>query len=249
MTVPRTDWPCIQTVGITGLLVRFGDTLNDASNRAALAFRAAVEAEGWPDVVESSSTLASCFVRFDPVSADPDALARKLADLLARQDWYAAAPPAGRKLWRIPCLYEGPRAPQLAEAAELAGLSPAAAIESLSTARTRVLTLGFAPGQPYLGALPDIWDLPRQSDLTPRVPIGALVVAIRQFVLFATTAPTGWRHVGQTAFLGYRPDADAPFALRPGDEVEFPPVSEAEYDARCVTDPSGLGGATSEVLP
>ncbi|WP_424970725.1 5-oxoprolinase subunit B family protein [Dinoroseobacter sp. S76] len=243
-----SPWPQIRPVGVTGLLVSFGDSLTDRANRAALAFRASLEAERWAEVAETSSTLASCFVRFDPVTTDPEALEARLAGLLGARDWYGAAPPEGRKLWRIPCVFGGARAPQLAEAAERAGLSLPDAIAQLSTTRVRVLTLGFAPGQPYLGTLPEAWDLPRQTGLTPKVPEGALVLAIRQFVLFATSAPTGWRHVGQTAFRGYRPEAEAPFALRPGDEVTFPAVDEATYLDQCEADPSGLGGATSEPL-
>lgn len=243
-----SPWPQIRPVGVTGLLVSFGDSLTDRANRAALAFRASLEAERWAEVAETSSTLASCFVRFDPVTTDPEALEARLAGLLEARDWYGAAPPEGRKLWRIPCVFGGTRAPQLAEAAGQAGLSLPDAITQLSTARVRVLTLGFAPGQPYLGTLPEVWDLPRQTGLTPKVPEGALVLAIRQFVLFATSAPTGWRHVGQTAFRGYRPEAEAPFALRPGDEVTFPAVDEATYLNQCEADPSGLGGATSEPL-
>lgn len=246
MTAP---WPQIRPVGVTGLLVSFGDTLSDPANRAALAFRAAVEAEGWAEVLETSCTLASCFVRFDPVETDPAPLEARLAALLASRDWTEAPFPEGRRLWRIPCVFGGKLAPQLEEAASAAGMSPDAAIDSLSQARTRVLTLGFAPGQPYLGTLPEAWDLPRQTALTPRVPHGALVLAIRQFVLFATTAPTGWRHVGQTAFTGYRPGTERPFALRAGDEVEFPAVSEEEYARSCQSDPTGLGGATWEALP
>ncbi|WP_424968298.1 5-oxoprolinase subunit B family protein [Dinoroseobacter sp. S375] len=243
-----SDWPCIRPVGVTGWLVSFGDTLTERANRAALAFRASLESERWAEVAETSSTLASCFVRFDPVTADADALEARLSALLVARDWYAAAPPEGRRLWQIPCVFGGPRAPQLEEAAAQAGLSPTEAVAMLSSARVRVLTLGFAPGQPYLGTLPEAWDLPRQTGLTPRVPVGALVLAIRQFVLFATSAPTGWRHVGQTAFRGYRPEAEQPFALRPGDEVVFPAVDEATYLDRCDADPSGLGGATSEPL-
>jgi allophanate hydrolase subunit 1 len=68
----------------------------------------------------------------------------------------------------------------------------------------RVLAVGFAPGQPYLGPLGEEWNLPRLKALQ-QVPAGALVQAISQFVLFTGPAPTGWRHVGQTAFRCFRP--------------------------------------------
>ena len=125
-------------------------------------------------------------------------------------------------------------------------MSAEEAVASISEARVRVQTIGFAPGQPYLGQLPEAWDIPRQSQLTDKVPVGALVVAVRQLVLFSVTTPTGWRHIGQTGFKLFRPDSDTPFVLRPGDEVQFDPV-DAETFARMEADGPD-GGATSEVM-
>jgi inhibitor of KinA len=182
--------------------------------------------------------LVSTYLRFDPLHMPFDRLAMILTDRLTAEDWYAAPLPTGRRLLHIPTVYGTDLAPQLDEAAQVAGLDAAAAVASLSQARVRVTAIGFAPGQPYLGSLPEAWDIPRQSGLTPRVPEGALVVAIRQFVLFAVSAPTGWRHVGQTAAPLYRPDREEPFLLRPGDEVVFEAVPREAWD-RLQTDPAG----------
>lgn len=240
-------FPHIVTVGLTGLLVRFADRLTDPANRAALAFRAAVDAEGWPGVEETSSSLCATYLRFDPLHLPHAVLQARLHGLLAGQDWYTAAAPQGRRFWRIPTVFGGDLAPQLVEAAALAGQSEAEAIAVLTNARPRVLTLGFAPGQPYLGELPEGWNIPRQSALTPQVPAGALVVAVRQFVLFANASPTGWRHVGQTAFRCFRPEAADPFPLRAGDEVAFYAITPEEYDNIRKTDPLG-GGASTEPI-
>ena len=86
-------------------------------------------------------------------------------------------------------------------------------------------TIGFAPGMPNLGELPEAWNIPRQTALTAQVPAGGLCVAIRQLVLFPVATPTGWRHIGQTALRLFRPETEEPFILRPGDEVLFEPVS------------------------
>ncbi|TNF62684.1 MAG: carboxyltransferase domain-containing protein [Rhodobacteraceae bacterium] len=228
MTAP--DVPIIRTVGLDGMLVSFGDRLSEPANRAALALRAALDREGWPGVEETSTSLVSAFLRFDPRRLSHEALRARLADILEGRDWTQADLPEGRRLFRIPTVYGTDLAPQLDEAAHRAGISPGQAVAELSSARVRVQTIGFAPGQPYLGALPPHWDIPRQQGLTPRVPEGALVVAIRQFVLFSVATPTGWRHVGQTAARLFRPEAPDPFLLRPGDEVEFPSVTREEFD-------------------
>ncbi len=242
----QTDAPGIHPLGVDGLLIRFGGQLSEPANRAALACRAAIERDPPTGLLESATSLTSVYLRFDPTGTDHARLQHALAPLLASRDWYQADLPQGRRLWHVPTVFDTDLAPQLGEAAALAGLSPDEATEAICAAPLRVQTIGFAPGQPYLGELPPEWDIPRQTGLTPRVPEGALVVAIRQMVLFSVSTPTGWRHVGQTALRLFAPEKDDPFLLRPGDEVLFQPVARDAFEAIRASDPSG--GAVSERL-
>jgi len=242
-----TDLPRIARVGMRGVLVTFGDVLSDTANLAAIAFRSKVDAMKWPEVTETASTLVSTFIAVDLTQVDYADIASRLQDLLAAEDWERATPPAGRKLWTIPMCFDPEVAPQLDDAAFEAGVSFAEARKQLEGAQTRVITLGFAPGQPYLGMLSETWDIPRQTELTPQVPIGALVLAIRQFVLFATSAPTGWRHVGQTAFKPFDPIRETPVAFTPGDEIRFAPITVPEL--RELENGNTLGGADWVALP
>lgn len=240
------NWPKIRTAGFDGFLVSFGDGLSEPANRAALAFRDAVERAGWSGVQETSTSLVSTYLRFDPQWRDHADLQSDLETLLTQRDWYAAALPQNRRLWRVPTVYGTDMAPQLDEAATAAGLTRQQAIDTISRTQVRVQTIGFAPGQPYLGELPPAWDIPRQTNLTDKVPVGALTVAIRQLVLFSVSTPTGWRHIGQTAFRLFRPDAEQPFVLRPGDEVLFDPTTPEQLTAMRDGDPNG--GATFRVI-
>ncbi|APG46078.1 5-oxoprolinase subunit B family protein [Phaeobacter porticola] len=240
-------YPVIRTVGLSGMLVSFGDQLDEATNRATLAFRSAVNDLSLPGVIETATSLASVFVRFDVALRSHDEMRADLAALVDRQDWRRAPLPEGRRFWRVPTVYGTDLAPQLAEAADAAGVSEAEAIEQLGGARVRVLTIGFAPGQPYLGTLGENWDIPRQTSVTPQVPAGALVVAIRQFVLFSTASPTGWRHVGQTGLRLFQPSADNPFALRAGDELQFEPVRKDAFLRLCDGGAEQGGAIVSEV--
>lgn len=236
--------PEIVPMGLAGLLVRFSARLDEAANRAALAFRAAVEAARPEGVEETASSLGSMFLRFDPGRTDHATLSKRVAEILAARDWFAAPLPAGRRLWTVPAVFDGP---DLAAAASLAGLSPAVAAQELAAVRVRVLAIGFAPGLPYMGTLPGHWDLPRQSALTPVAPAGAIVVAVRQVIIFPTATPTGWRQVGRTGFRAFRPGAAEPFPLTAGDELRFRPVTGAELDALIAADPAG-GGAAAEAI-
>jgi KipI family sensor histidine kinase inhibitor len=246
MSATEGGWPRLHNVGVDGLLVSFSDRLSEPANRAALAFRAALEKDSPQGIEESSTSLVSAYLRFDPLAVDHAAMRASLAQMLTTRDWYQAALPEGRRLWRIPTVFGTSLAPQLDEAAAVANVTPEQAIRTISQTRVRVQTIGFAPGQPYLGELPQEWDIPRQKTLTDKVPIGALTVAIRQLVLFSVSTPTGWRHIGQTAFRAFRPDSDRPFVLRPGDEVLFQTTDPQTYLNLQSGDPDG--GAVSEAL-
>lgn len=242
-----SDFPCIQSVGIDGLLVSFADKMSDEANRAAIAYQAALDAAGWQDVLETAPTLVSVWLRVDPLATDFPDLRARLLTLAQSRDWSSAPVESQRQLWHVPTVFGGARAPQLEEAASLAGRTAEEAIADITTTRVRVLTLGFAPGQPYLGLLPVHWNIPRQTGLTRAVPACSLVAAVRQFCLFTTESPTGWRHVGQTAFHCYQPEAAVPMPLRPGDEMQFFQVSEADLSAiEASGDP--MGGAEVEPL-
>ncbi|MCY3995540.1 MAG: carboxyltransferase domain-containing protein [Rhodobacter sp.] len=241
-------WPRIRDIGLAGKLVSFGDTLSDSANRAALAFRAAVEAERWEGIEETATTLVSVYLRYDPLRLGDDALDERLAALLDGKDWRAMPLPRGRTLWRIPAVLGGPSGPQFIEAASCAGVDAAQARRDVTEARLRVLTVGFAPGQPYIGELPERWNIARMTRLNPQVPGGSLVVSIRQLIIFSGPTPTGWRHIGKTAFDCFRPEAERPFPLSSGDEVTFREVTGEELDYIRATDLSGNGGATREKM-
>ena len=223
--------PRLTPLGLDGLLITFADSLDEAANRAALAFRAAVDAEAWDVVTETATSLASAYLTFDPALTAYDALHDRASRMLDSRDWRDAPLPSGRRRFTIPACFEGDHAPQLDAAAAAAGLDRDQAVTQICADPLRALALGYAPGQAYLGELPPAWDIARRSDLT-RVEIGAVVVAVRQVIVFATSGPTGWQQVGMTRFRGFRPDdPDRPIAIAPGDEVRLRPVSAAELDA------------------
>ncbi|KJZ17965.1 5-oxoprolinase subunit B family protein [Loktanella sp. S4079] len=236
--------PDICPLGIDGILVRFSTALSEEANQTAIAFRQRVAEADIPGVTDIVPSLTTVRVGFDPsktTRADVTAALKQVIHMPVSID---ASP---RRRWHIPVAF-GPRhAPQLYQAAELAGVSVETAVAEITARNLRVIALGFAPGQPYLGMLPPHWDIPRQSELTPHLPSGALVVAVRQLIIFAADAPTGWRHIGQTAFQVYRPQAPEPFAFEPGDEVRFAQVGDSELDVLSNrTDTNG--GARCEVL-
>ncbi len=243
MTQHGTD-PEFRPLGVDGILVRFSKVLTDQANAAALAFRDVVQQQGLDGVTEVASSLTSIRVGFDPTVTNRAVLQTQLQDLVHA---HATDTPAAKRLWHIPVAFGPAHAPQLGEAAKRAGVTKAQAIADLTDQTVRVIAIGFAPGQPYLGMLPAHWDIPRQTTLTERLPRGALITAVRQLIIWAAEAPTGWRHIGQTAFDVYRPNADQPFAFAPGDTVRFVHVPDNEM-ADLLANADADGGARCEAL-
>lgn len=239
--------PQILPLGLDGVLLRFSTQFSQAANGAARSLAADLQANPLPGQLDCAPALASVVLRFDRAQTDLAAVQAALAARLARPAPGAPLRPAGR-LWRVPAAFGGARGAQLAEVAHLLGQPQERLVQTLCATELSVLAIGFAPGQPYLGLMPPDWDLPRQPGLTPRVPPGTIVTALRQIVLFAQASPTGWRALGQCAFRPFQPDAATPFPLAPGDRLRFAAVSEPELAAlEASGDP--MGGARAEPAP
>lgn len=240
--------PVILPIGLDGLIVRFALSSSPRATSAVQRFRDLVAEACLGGVCEVAAALTSVLLRFDPQKTTRTTIAKDLEQLLSQVDLKNSTMPTATRIWHIPVQFGGSAGPQLKEAAAMAGRSEAQAIEDILGADLRVLTIGFAPGQPYIGLLPAHWDIPRQTELTPQVPAGALVVAVRQLVLFANPSVTGWRQIGSCAFRPFLPSRREPFALRQGDALKFSQVSEGEMTRIEADDPDGLGGARCEVL-
>ena len=234
--------PEILPLGIDGILVRFARSLSEAANAEALSFSDQIRAADIPGITEVATSLVSVRVAFDPAQTNRVSVTRMLEPLLSKRRTPDNKP---KRLWHIPAAFGPDHAPQLAEAASLAGVTPERAVADIEASTIRVIAIGFAPGQPYLGMLPAHWDIPRQMELTESLPQGALITAVRQLIIWAADAPTGWRHIGQTAFRVYLPETSAPFAFAPGDAVRFHAVSDSEF-ADIKQDKLTNGGARCE---
>lgn len=234
--------PELLPLGLDGVLIRYATTYSDAANTAAQHLASALTADPIPGQTEVAPGLGSVLLRFDRLSTHR-------TDALSALQHRLAAPhvaPVAAQHWTVPACFGGAWGADLAAAAALAGRTEKSLISELCATDLRVLALGFAPGQPYLGTLPAHWQMPRLPALTPRVEAGTITTALCQIVLFAAPSPTGWRALGRTAFRPFAPDAAESFLLRPGDSLRFTPES-AENIASLIEKGDPLGGALRSI--
>jgi biotin-dependent carboxylase-like uncharacterized protein len=116
-------------------------------------------------------------------------------------------------------VYDGP---DLAEVAELTGLTVAEVITRHQAAEYRVGWLGFSPGFAYLTGLdPLLATVPRLASPRLAVPAGSVAIAGGLAAVYPAASPGGWRLLGRTEAVLWDPGRDPPAALAPGTRVRF----------------------------
>lgn len=214
-------------LGDGALTLEFGDRIDPAINAQVIAAGdalAALKLDGVSDVVP---TWRSLTVHFDPLRLDHERLGEHLL---------ACAQARGKKSalatrWQIPVLFGDEFGPDLAHVAQATGRSEADVIDALCATELRVFLIGFLPGFPYLGELPDWLHLPRLA--TPRavVPANSLAIAGAQASIYPWQSPGGWHLLGRTPVRLFDVAAAArPALLAPGDTVCFRPIDHIEFD-------------------
>jgi inhibitor of KinA len=212
--------------GDTALVVEFGDRVDRGVSDSVLSLSARVRASGIRGVTETVPTYRSLMVHYDPLATDSVSLTGAIENLLGEGD--SQRPEA--KLWRIPACYAASHAPDLEDVAQRAGLTADEVVKLHAATLFHVYMVGFVPGFPYMGDLPEALVLPRRTDPRVKVPAGSIAIAMGQTAIYPVESPGGWHLIGATPVRLFDPGAPRPALLAPGDKVRFDPVSVAEFE-------------------
>jgi KipI family sensor histidine kinase inhibitor len=163
------------------------------------------------DVVPAARTV---LVTTEPGSNDLGELAGRLLELPLPPDR-----PGDVALAEIAVVYDGP---DLAEVAQLTGLSPGDVVARHAAGEYTVGWLGFSPGFGYLTGLdPVLASVPRLAEPRLRVPAGSVAIAGGLAAVYPSNSPGGWRLLGRTSAALWDPDRSPPALLAPGMRVRF----------------------------
>lgn len=213
--------PC----GDAGLSVQFGDRIDRSLNERVIRIKAGVDEARIAGVIETVPTYRALMIHYDPLQTSQASLIDALGPLL-HQDYDN---PLRATRWRIPACYEPEFALDLKEVAEWAGMTTEQVIEIHTSVVHYVYMLGFAPGQPHMGDLPDALAIPRRRDPRPRIDKGSIVTATGLTIIYPVANACGWHIIGRSPISVFDPGQVPPALLNPGDTVEFFPISAAEF--------------------
>lgn len=211
----------LQPLGDQAVLAYFPDEA--AACRFALHVRQLRE----PWLIDVVPAYASVAVYFDLGQTGFTQVRQRLTHLSADPQADLAV---HDRLHPIPCCYE--LGLDLDRVAQHTGLGREEVIRLHSGSEYTIYAIGFSPGFPYLGYLPEaLCGVPRLPSPRLRVEAGSVGLAGRQTGIYPEPKPGGWNLIGRTP-LELVHLADNYFPLRAGDRVQFQRIDEAEFHQR-----------------
>ncbi|CEH31399.1 kinase inhibitor [Aneurinibacillus migulanus] len=237
----------IYPLGDAAAVIELGEEISEAVHRKVKALSIQLEAQPIPGMIEYVPAFTTVTVFYDPYrvlremgvqlsEAGMSGLVspyRKVHDMLERMvaEIGDEAEIAVRVI-EIPVCYGEEFGPDLEFVANHNGLTPEEVIRIHSSAEYLVYMVGFAPGFPYLGGMPEAIAAPRRPSPRLAIPAGSVGIAGKQTGVYPIETPGGWQIIGRTPIELFIPDSDPPTILASGDRICFRAISRQEYMER-----------------
>ncbi len=194
-------------VSLTTILVELAD-LDET-----LALFASLQAEPIAGIAEMVPAARTLMIRFHPEKIS----AAELAARIGTRDLSARIAPS-ENLVEIPVRYDGE---DLADVAELIGLSVEEVIRRHTESEFTVAFCGFAPGFGYLVGGDTALHVPRRKSPRTRIPAGSVAIAGAFSGVYPQASPGGWQIIGTTPVKMWDIDRDPGALFQPGYRIRF----------------------------
>lgn len=222
-------------LGDSAVLAEFGTRLDLDVNARLQRLAEAVRAKDVPWIGDIVPALGSLALHFDPARVpaglDPVEAAQSLLQDCLRGGLRTSR--ARIASLEVPVCYDAEFAPDLSVVAEQVKLSAGEVIRRHTATEHRVLMMGFAPGQPYIGGLDAALALPRRATPRTRVPAGSIAIANAQTAVYPFEISGGWNVIGRTPLRVFDVTREPAALFAPGMSVRFVAIERAEYERRC----------------
>jgi len=215
----------ITASGDTALVIEFGDLIDRTLSDRVLNANTVISHASLNGIVELVPTFRSLMVHYDPLTITASDLIAELTPLIDVD----CDSGGGARHWKIPTCYEGDKAPDLENVAQRTGLTQDVVVNTHINQLYHVYMIGFLPGYPYMGDLPEALQLPRREAPRLRVPAGSIAIATTMTAIYPIESPGGWHLIGTTPVSIFDSRFDNPAVFSPGDAVTFVPVSTHEF--------------------
>jgi inhibitor of KinA len=225
--MPLFNQPNFRIMGDRSLLVELGDEISPAVNQSVQELFTGLDIQKPEGILDLVPGYRSLLVIFDSLILSPASLKNIIFETIKNLDPSLLPEP---RTVKIPVVYGEDFGPDLADVAKYHHLTPDEVIHHHTQPTYRVYMIGFTPGYPYLGELPDAIVTPRRKTPRTRVPRGSVGIAQKQSGIYSVDSPGGWQIIGWTPIHLFDPLRDPPSLLVMGDRVQFYAINAQEAD-------------------
>jgi inhibitor of KinA len=213
-------------LGDLAVRISFGDSINEETNGRIRMYILKLEKEKVPGIIEWVPAYSSLTIYYEPEQISYETMKRRLAEVNQAQ---LDSPLTKPCVYEIPACYSGEFGPDLPYVAEYHGLSEQEVINLHADREYLIHMMGFMPGFPYLGGMPDEIAVPRLEQPRFSVLPGSIGIGGSQTGIYPADVPSGWRIIGATPIRLYEPENEEPFILSAGNYIKFVPIDQGEY--------------------
>jgi inhibitor of KinA len=216
----------ISPLGDLAAVLYFGHEINEVTNKKIQLFMNKLKKERIKGIVEWVPAYTSLTIYYQPEIISFESLKPELERISNFPGEFASVKPL---VYEIPVLYGGEWGEDLAFVADYHGLDEQEVIMLHANREYLIYMMGFMPGFPYLGGLPEKLAVPRLDKPRKNVMPGAVGIGGKQTGIYPADVPSGWRIIGTTPVTLFSPDKEEPFLFSPGHYVKFVPVREEQF--------------------
>ncbi|MGH9858014.1 MAG: 5-oxoprolinase subunit B family protein, partial [Acidobacteriota bacterium] len=101
-----------------------------------------------------------------------------------------------------------------------------------STQEYNIWMIGFMPGFPYMGELPQQLQIRRKTNPDLSIPAGSVAIAEEYVGIYPFESPGGWHVIGRTPLKIFDYSKEIPFTFDYGMKIRFEPITAVEFERR-----------------
>ncbi|WP_228160575.1 5-oxoprolinase subunit PxpB [Marinobacter bohaiensis] len=217
----------VEPVSENGVLIRFGETMDDALTPRILHVRNLIADRLGDWIVDQVPAYTTLLCLYDVQRVD---FRRAVSAIQAIIDDLDSQPPADEQIGRdieLPVYYHPDVGLDLEALASNAGLAVDDVIQRHTGRSYRVFAMGFAPGFGFMGEVDPAIATPRKATPRQRVPAGSVGIANQQTAVYPSVSPGGWNLIGRCPTELF--SLTALSLLQTGDRVRFRTITREEF--------------------
>ena len=212
--------------GNKALLVDFEQRIDFNINQKVIALKYIIEQHNISGIQFHIPAYCSLTIGFDNSITNYEILVKKIKAL---SDSFKIHTIKNVVTHTLPVCYEKGYAWDLEGVLRQTNISKQKLIELHTKSTFRVYMLGFLPGFPYLGTLPESLFCCRKIQPRLKVAAGSVGIAGLQTGVYPSDAPGGWQIIGRTPLKLFNPEKPQPFLFKVGDLVKFKAIDQHTY--------------------